>query len=195
MKEVFQIAFAIIMSIGGGGAIVFALSSWLGKIWAQRIINKEELLNNYLLYSSQIQFEREYKIYSQIWLKMLNMKIDILSLDPILDTYYEDEKAHKKEYIKRRNKSAQSLNNLYEEIYSNAPFIDSDIYNALLEIADLSKKQLIEFETYKILCDNDERKTDEKKEYRNDSKALIDKTAKITEVLRTYLKKYKADNK
>lgn len=139
MKEIFQITFAIIASIGSGGAIVFALSSWLGKIWAQRIINKDELTNNYILYSSQIQFEREYKIYSQIWLKMLNMKTDILSLDPILDAYYEDEKEYKKEYIKRRNKSAQSLNSLYEEIYSNAPFIDSDIYNVLLEIADLSK--------------------------------------------------------
>nr|WP_232239542.1 hypothetical protein [Pseudomonas alkylphenolica] len=32
---------AAIFSLGGGGAIVFALSSWLGKIWAGRILANE----------------------------------------------------------------------------------------------------------------------------------------------------------
>lgn len=29
------------VSIGGGGIVVFALSSWLGKVWAGRILSKE----------------------------------------------------------------------------------------------------------------------------------------------------------
>jgi len=41
IKEIYQIAFAVITSLGGGAVLVFALSSWLGKIWATRILEKE----------------------------------------------------------------------------------------------------------------------------------------------------------
>jgi hypothetical protein len=34
---VWQIAFAVITSLGGGGVIVFGLSSFLGKVWADRL--------------------------------------------------------------------------------------------------------------------------------------------------------------
>lgn len=37
----FEIAQAVLLALGGGGAIVFALSSWIGKVWAQRIFQSE----------------------------------------------------------------------------------------------------------------------------------------------------------
>lgn len=37
----FEIAQAVLLALGGGGAIVFALSSWIGKMWAQRIFQSE----------------------------------------------------------------------------------------------------------------------------------------------------------
>lgn len=40
--EIFSIAGAIIASIGGGAAIVLALSSWLGKIWANRLMEADK---------------------------------------------------------------------------------------------------------------------------------------------------------
>jgi len=41
-KEIWEIAQAIILSIGGGGLIIFLLSSYMGKIWATRILEKEK---------------------------------------------------------------------------------------------------------------------------------------------------------
>lgn len=41
VEETYQIAKAIIMSLGGGVVIVGALSSLLGKIWASIILEKE----------------------------------------------------------------------------------------------------------------------------------------------------------
>ncbi|MEJ8680107.1 hypothetical protein P0C22_16350 [Plesiomonas shigelloides] len=41
-EDVFKIIAAMIASIGAGGAVVFALSSWLGKLWAQRILENEK---------------------------------------------------------------------------------------------------------------------------------------------------------
>lgn len=36
-----ELAGAILFSIGSAGAILFALSSWLGKVWANRLLEKE----------------------------------------------------------------------------------------------------------------------------------------------------------
>jgi hypothetical protein len=38
---VWSTAGAVILSFGGGGVLVFALSSWLGKVWATRIADAE----------------------------------------------------------------------------------------------------------------------------------------------------------
>lgn len=37
----FELAGAILFSVGTAGAILFALSSWLGKVWASRILERE----------------------------------------------------------------------------------------------------------------------------------------------------------
>lgn len=41
VSEASQIALTILGSVGTAGAIVFALSSWLGKVWANRLMDKE----------------------------------------------------------------------------------------------------------------------------------------------------------
>ncbi len=41
MKSIFEIALAIMASIGGAGVILLALSTWLGKVWAYRILEKQ----------------------------------------------------------------------------------------------------------------------------------------------------------
>ena len=38
---IYEIAFAVIGSIGGAGAIIFGLSSFLGKVWARRLMQSE----------------------------------------------------------------------------------------------------------------------------------------------------------
>ena len=37
-SNAFEIAQAVLLSLGGGGIIVFALSNWLGKVWANRLM-------------------------------------------------------------------------------------------------------------------------------------------------------------
>ncbi|TVL99201.1 MAG: hypothetical protein CV087_19040 [Candidatus Brocadia sp. WS118] len=38
ISEIFKIAAAVITALGGGSAIVLALSSWIGKVWANRLM-------------------------------------------------------------------------------------------------------------------------------------------------------------
>lgn len=191
MKEIFEVAGAILFSLGGGSVIIFALSSWLGKIWAQRIINKEEISNNYLLYSSQIQFNREYMIYSKLWLKLLNLKCNTLALMPILDYLPPDKEGIIKEYESRYKVFVDSLNEYHKQVYSNAPFISQEIYDGLIEIGKLCNQQGIEFSVYKLELDEDKRSHEQLQEYHDRDKILINKINKLTDELRIYLKKYK----
>jgi hypothetical protein len=39
--EIFSVAGAVLLSMGGAGVVLAALSSWLGKVWASRILERE----------------------------------------------------------------------------------------------------------------------------------------------------------
>lgn len=41
LQEVVSIGAAVLASLGGGGVIVFGFSNWLGKVWADRLMQKE----------------------------------------------------------------------------------------------------------------------------------------------------------
>lgn len=66
---IFEIAGAILLSLGTGGVIVLALSSWLGKVWAERLMAKETARHNHeleqLRSSLQIQANQSAQIYKQ----------------------------------------------------------------------------------------------------------------------------------
>jgi len=40
-SNIYEVAFAVIGSVGGASIIIFALSSWLGKVWANRLMQNE----------------------------------------------------------------------------------------------------------------------------------------------------------
>lgn len=42
ISEIFSVAGAALLSVGGAGAVLVALSSWLGKVWASRILEREK---------------------------------------------------------------------------------------------------------------------------------------------------------
>ena len=42
LADIYAVAGAVIVSLGGGALLVFALSSWLAKVWADRILEKEK---------------------------------------------------------------------------------------------------------------------------------------------------------
>lgn len=43
IDEIFMVSGAILTSVGGAAAIIFGFSSWLGKVWANRILEQEKL--------------------------------------------------------------------------------------------------------------------------------------------------------
>jgi hypothetical protein len=59
LSEVWQVAAAVIASFGGGGAIVFALSGYLGKVWADRALQSQRA-------EGERQLEKQRQEYAQL---------------------------------------------------------------------------------------------------------------------------------
>ncbi|MFD2168286.1 hypothetical protein ACFSJY_18660 [Thalassotalea euphylliae] len=55
--EAFELAQAILISIGGGSVIIFALSSFLAKVWAKRILQNEKQKHDKELSEYKAQLE------------------------------------------------------------------------------------------------------------------------------------------
>ena len=70
-ETVFKFVAATMASISTGGAIVFALSSWLGKVWADRILAKEKQR----LESDLEKTKRELDVIKETVLRFQNDKI------------------------------------------------------------------------------------------------------------------------
>ena len=62
-EDAFRLSTAVLASLGGGVAVILGFSSWLGKIWASRILNKEKhelekLKNEHEIRFSKLHLER-----------------------------------------------------------------------------------------------------------------------------------------
>jgi len=58
MSTALQYVGAFLVSIGGGTAILFALSSWLGKVWAERILEADRAKYSLMVERSKSHFDR-----------------------------------------------------------------------------------------------------------------------------------------
>ena len=126
LSEIWAISGSILASIGGGTAIVFGFSSWLGKVWANRLMEKEKnehsrelesLKNKFLketesykikLKKSELIFEKQFEAASELVALQRNFlpKINFPHMDweDVLDHYaYSSEKIEKalEEYMSR----------------------------------------------------------------------------------------------
>ena len=68
-SEIAETAASVIVSLGGGGLIVFGLSSYLGKVWANRVLEKQRQENTQLniQLTNQLAFitgERKHLLHS-----------------------------------------------------------------------------------------------------------------------------------
>jgi len=61
--DIFAISAAILTSIGGAAAIVFGFSSWLGKVWANRLMENEKNKHSRALEALKNSFHQETESY------------------------------------------------------------------------------------------------------------------------------------
>lgn len=89
--EVFQIVSAAILSVSGAGAIFWKFSSYLGKLWASRYLEKikseyQKELESYraeldLIKSNILRYsDKQFKLYSKLWESLCELKFSAVRL-------------------------------------------------------------------------------------------------------------------
>ncbi len=71
LSEIFEIALAILASLGGGAVLILAFSSWFGKIWADRILATQK----HELGAALEKTKRELDVVKETTLRFQNDKI------------------------------------------------------------------------------------------------------------------------
>lgn len=153
--DMWNLVLAILGSLGGGGAIVFAFSSFLAKLWAERILRREHQEMERTLQSlrdrseillrvtqSQIDAKRhihdsafllEFQSYQAIWKSLVVVRNAALGLRPVLDFHAPAETEDS-----RREARLQALRaafaSFFEAVELNRPFIQNEIYSKLSEL-------------------------------------------------------------
>lgn len=149
--ESFSVATAIISSTGGATLIILGFSSWLGKVWANRILERDraryqseiEQLKNKLdserdkvSFAFSMYFEGQFKIYNGLWVSLVELKYCV-------DQLWADATNHNLGIFIRALKKAQ------RQIQNSALLIEADHYNqittAMQAFADyrVGKEQLV----------------------------------------------------
>ncbi|HET8923780.1 MAG TPA: hypothetical protein VFN26_12395 [Candidatus Acidoferrum sp.] len=163
--DVWGVAGAVLASLGGGSVIVAAFSNWLGKLWADRLMEKEraqhakelEKLRSSLerstrllqgeiektLFVSKTHFETEFKALAVIWRRVAQVRARMNRL-------------HLHEALVLKGEGLPSLlfapfglfdtavNHLIHAIDYQSPFYPNEIFQqleAVLEVALLERQE------------------------------------------------------
>lgn len=156
LQEIFATAGAVVVSLGGGGAIVVGISSWLGKVWANRILEnqkaehqkeiegyKSELqkelerlnaIQDKALYISKVQYDNEYRIYQEIWQKLHKCTVASVRLYPGYEEMPIDKEEREKYQEEKYRNFVDHYNGFTAAIEEYAPFYRDDFYTAFAEL-------------------------------------------------------------
>ncbi len=156
VSEIFQVSVAIIGSVGGAAVIIFSLSSWLGKVWANRILEEDklkystefEIIRNKLQSESEKQnlmfslyFEGQFKLYNNLWVSLSELQNGVEML------WAEANSKNLKNFISVLNKAKK-------QIRSSALLIESNHYREIMEVIEslenykVGKERLIDARKY-----------------------------------------------
>ena len=110
-EDLLSVSTDIIGSIGSAGAIIFGLSSWLGKVWATRLMSTKKFKHQQEL----LIISEDIKKKNNIELEKLKAQIESISLVEKLDKTHEHEQRKKIKEVISKNKvniidAAESLN-------------------------------------------------------------------------------------
>ena len=162
LKEVWEIAGAVILSLGGGGAIVVALSSWLGKVWASRILEEDRakfarelerlktdldrttrLLQGEIektLFVTKTHFETEFQILREIWQEVSVVRASMSALRPKFDIV-DIRQTPEERLTECFAAYVPAVLKLIQTVDRNSPFYPQEIYETLDQLVRVALRE------------------------------------------------------
>lgn len=160
--DVWRVALAVLASLGGGGAIVVMLSSWLGKVWANRILEQDRahyaselerlktdldrttrLLQGEIektLFVTKTHFETEFQILREIWQEVSVVRASMSALRPKFDIV--DVRQTPAERLSERFAAyVPDVLKLIQTVDRNSPFYPQEIYETLDQLVRIALRE------------------------------------------------------
>ena len=136
INDIFKISGAIIGSVGGAAVIIIGLSTWLGKVWANRILEQDKLryslelekIKNELKSETEkrnfvfsLYFEGQFKLYNDLWVSLSDLQ------DGVELLWSEANSRNLRNFITVLSKAKK-------QIRSSALLIEPDHYKEIMEV-------------------------------------------------------------
>lgn len=184
--DILKIAFALLASVGGIGAVICFIVKFASGIIADKLSQKYELKMNKEIelyknkldqknYISKARFDKEFEIYQKLSEKVLDMTFSNYVLFPATDKVPPTEEERITFFNDRYTKAVQAYNEANRVIKASAPFISESMYNLFSELRDDCGKQIDDYTVFVLEPDYKENRA----ELREDYKACWERTKKI----------------
>lgn len=223
MQEILNVISLIIVSVGGTGVVILGISSFIGKIWINKFadkyrvkyekelegykseinsrLNKLDKIEEKALYISKVNYDNEYKIYMEIWSKLIECINSTLWLYPRgIENVPVDEKKLEMYKEDKYNDFREKYMEYNQCIEKYAPFYQKEFYNILKEIKEIcfhigDQYKMYEFDVkYNesfVACRDLKMSIEERKELDEKQKKLTELRETLLEKIRDYLDKLK----
>ena len=196
--QIFSIAGACIVSAGGIGAIIIGVINFTSNSIADALSKKYELkLSKELelykagvenkIYISKTKFDTEFQLYRQLSKSFTNMTKEVVQLFP---SFTKDVRDDYDKYKSQHDKAVDAIIVAQDELYSSAAFISSDLYKKFTEIENLCKRQLSDFQDFRLRPDAEEYRTECRDAFQATYKRtheIDEKFNKLLETMREYI--------
>ncbi len=161
MNEIWQVVAGFIFSIGGASAIIWTIVRKSGDILAARMAKKYEQklaeeIERYKaslekqIYISQKHFDLKLSIYRELTGGVMDMLHATYSLFPLADELPTDHNEEEHIWTQRYREAAQKHDALAAIIFKNAPFVETEIYELIMQLRRECLAQLYCFKSYRL---------------------------------------------
>ena len=152
----FKTIAALVVSVGGAGAIIAFVAKYAADYFAERMLRKYDAklnkdLEHYkheleletekyrrkserLTYVTKKQFETEFSAYQALFDNLFDFATRTAELFPIFDQLPADKEEEKKLYIERYKEYCTAFNKFSEILEKNAPFIPEENYRMFVSL-------------------------------------------------------------
>ena len=162
ITDAWRVALAVLASLGGGSLIVAALSSWLGKVWADRLMQRDrakhseelEKLRSSLeqsqrllqgeiektLFVTKTHFETEFQIIREIWQEVSVVRGLMSQLRPkfgIVDVRQTQEER----LVECLEAYFPAVQKLIQTVDRNSPFYPQEMYETLDQLVRVALRE------------------------------------------------------
>ncbi len=151
-EEVFKITTAFLSSLGGGVLIVFAFSSWLGKVWASRILNKEKDELEKLRKEHEIRFS---KLHHERAEAIKEVAQSLQKLDDSINLFLKDFQPVEEPDLQTKIDKSINLHNEFVEAYKkHRIFFSIETEELMHKLAICSRDTYIDVQAYPVGADD-----------------------------------------